>query len=79
MAIQNPAGKMEIDEGGRFDEIDKDTARKKAEEAKQILKLKVNFLCCVYVQNLVVTGGEDGIVIISNFKNNFRKVICLER
>jgi hypothetical protein len=65
MAIQNPAGKMDAnEEAPAFEEAEEDQEqkKKKEEEAKQILKLKVNFLCCVYVENLIVTGGEDGIV-----------------
>ena len=35
----------------------------KREDIKNIMELKVTFLCIVYVETLAITGGEDGVVI----------------
>ena len=35
------------------------------------MELKVTFLCVVYVGELAITGGEDGIVILYSFHHSY--------
>jgi hypothetical protein len=35
-------------------------SKDKKDDVKQIMELKVNFLCLTYVNGLPITGGEDG-------------------
>ncbi len=35
------------------------------------MELKVTFLCVVYVGELAITGGEDGIVILHFFRHSY--------
>ena len=46
-----------------FNDVDKeDDEESKQEDIKNIMELKVTFLCIVFVGELAITGGEDGVV-----------------
>ena len=52
-----------------FNDVEnEDNEESKQEDIKNIMELKVTFLCITYVGELAITGGEDGVVRIFNLK-----------
>ena len=50
-----------------FNDVEKEDEESKQDDIKNIMELKVTFLCVVYVGELAITGGEDGVVICAFF------------
>ena len=40
------------------------TEEEKRKDIKEIMELKVTFLCICYVGELAITGGEDGVLYV---------------
>ena len=62
----------------KFNDVDnEDNEVQKQEDIKNIMELKVTFLCITYVGELAITGGEDGVVsLLACFHS---KAVCLGR